>query len=127
MTPRDQGQATVEFALVLPLIVMCLLLIPQTLVLVTSNIALHHQVRVTTRAAAISANPTAAGIRTRPGDLIDVSTTDRLVTVRIRRPIPVMVPLVARFLPEVVLSSSLTMALEPPVHEQSVEGASTTD
>lgn len=116
----DRGQATVEFALVLPLALLCLALVMQTSVIVSEQISVHHEARLAARAASMSAEPVMAArsmVHDQRTDL-DVTVTDILVTVVLRRKVPIMVPLVGRFLPSVDVRSSLTMALEPPIYTE---------
>ena len=53
----DEGQATVEFALVLPLVVISLLLLMQVLVIVLAHVQVVNAARNGVRAAAVSAQP----------------------------------------------------------------------
>lgn len=116
----ESGQATVEFALVLPLALVCLALVIQTLVIVAAQITVLNDTRLAARAASMSPEPTVAATTTLRGDrqrtAIDVEVTELLVTVTLRREVRIMVPLVRRFMPSVDVRSSLTMALEPPIH-----------
>lgn len=114
----NRGQATVEFALVLPLALVCLALVIQTLAIVSAQISVHQDTRLAARAASMSAEPVVAAesmVRDRRTD-IDVSLTELLVTVTLRRQVPIMVPLVRDFLPSIEVRSDLTMALEPPIY-----------
>lgn len=113
----ENGQATVEFALVLPLVLVCLALVLQTLVIASAQITVHHQAQLAARAASMSATPaaTAHSMVHDQRTNVDVTVTDILVTVALRRNVSIMVPLVRRFLPSIDVRSSLTMALEPPI------------
>lgn len=113
-----RGQSTVEFALVLPLALVCLALVIQTLVIVSAQISVHHEARLAARAASMSPEPvtTARSMVHDQRTEVDVTVTDVLVTVALRRNVPIMVPLVRRFLPSIDVRSNLTMALEPPIY-----------
>ncbi|MGA0877669.1 MAG: TadE/TadG family type IV pilus assembly protein [Ilumatobacteraceae bacterium] len=114
----DSGQATVEFALVLPLALMCLALVIQLSVIVSAQTSVHHDARLAARTASMSDAPAIAAesvVRDR-GTEIEVTVTDLLVTVDLRRRVPIVVPLVGGFLPSIDVRSRITMALEPPIH-----------
>ena len=120
-TAHEQGQATIEFALLLPLAVGCLALVIQTLVLVLGHISLHHEARIAVRAAAVAADPEAAARAAvqsndpQSTSLIEIEITAQLVTVRVHRQIPVVVPVLGQLWPDFDISARLTMALEPPI------------
>jgi Flp pilus assembly protein TadG len=59
--PRERGQATVEFALVLPLIVFALLAILQVGLVARDQIAVVHAAREAARAASVDPDSGAAG------------------------------------------------------------------
>ena len=54
------GQATVEFALTLPLVVLALLAVVQTAVLVRDRVAVEHAAHAAARAASVARDPAAA-------------------------------------------------------------------
>ena len=58
--PRERGQATVEFALVLPLIVFALLAIVQVGLVVRDQVAVVHAAREAARAASVDRDPRSA-------------------------------------------------------------------
>jgi uncharacterized membrane protein len=117
----DSGQSTVEFALLLPLAIGCLLLMVQTLVLVLGQLTLHHEARIAARAAAIATDPEKAArqaLRLNDPDsstAIDVEVIDQLVTVHVHRLVPLAVPILGQFWPDMKISTQLSMALEPPI------------
>lgn len=116
----DRGQATVEFALILPLALACLALVIQTLIVVTAQVALLDDTRRAARIASVASDP-AAAVRDMQATLptrteIDVETSNGLVTVVLRRKIAIAVPLLRRLNPTIDLEADLTMALEPPIH-----------
>jgi Flp pilus assembly protein TadG len=117
---RDRGQATVEFALALPLVLMVVLGIVQIVVVVRDQIAVELAARDGARAAAVSAAPDSAAaaaahaaITLRP---IDVATTtsDRSVVVVVRHANTTDVPIIGAVLGDIELSASVTMLRDPP-------------
>jgi Flp pilus assembly protein TadG len=59
--PRQSGQATVELALVLPVIVMALLAVIQTGIVARDQLGVAHAAREAARAASVDRDPGAAG------------------------------------------------------------------
>lgn len=121
MSRVDDGQSTVEFALILPLLVICLGLVVQVLVVVSAQLDLENDTRLAARMASMSAEPdVAARSNSDRADAsgptrVDVDVTDRTVTVTLSRSIDLIVPFLDRLLPPIELKSALTMALEPPI------------
>lgn len=121
MSRVDDGQSTVEFALILPLLVICLGLVVQVLVVVSAQLDLENDTRLAARMASMSAEPdVAARSNFDRADAsgptrVDVDVTDRTVTVTLSRSIDLIVPFLDRLLPPIELKSALTMALEPPI------------
>ena len=114
----DRGQATVEFALVMPLVVALLGCIVGVTVLCLDALALNDIARTTARLASVSADPVATaegfvGSR-HPGISVSATTSGSTVTVRLRRSISLSVPLLGTVRVGVPLSASSTMAVEPP-------------
>lgn len=114
----DRGQATVEFALTIPVLLLVLLGAVQVFVLLVDRLHLVHVTRDATRAASVSGEPFAA-----VGRVVERSWPDRdvshrvsddgtLVSVTIELINPTDVPLIGRFLPDVRLTESLTMLVE---------------
>jgi Flp pilus assembly protein TadG len=118
----DRGQATVEFALCLPLVVLLLLLVVQVGVIVRGQVLVTHAAREAARAAAVDADPAAAeraaeastplaadrlsvrsSGRAGPGSRVRVDVSYRLST---------DVPLVGPMLPDLDLQASATMRVE---------------
>ncbi|MFM7125660.1 MAG: TadE/TadG family type IV pilus assembly protein [Actinomycetota bacterium] len=122
LSGADDGQATVEFALILPLLVICLGLVVQVLVVVSAQVDLENDARLAARMASMSAEPeVAARSSLDRADAsgptrLDVDVADRTVTVTVSRSIDLIVPILERLLPPIELRSALTMALEPPIH-----------
>lgn len=119
---REHGQAAVELALSLPLVVLLLLAAVQTGLVVRDQILVVHASREAARAAVVSAEPGAArraaagssglaqqrltidqGPRGAPGSALRVA---------VRYVSPTEVPLVGPFLPDVILRATTTMRVE---------------
>lgn len=116
--PSDRGQAAIEFALTIPVLVVALLGSIQVFVLLVDRIHLVHVTRDATRAASIAESPDRA-----VNDVIDRSFPDRDVTVTLERRGDVLtvdvtlrnptdVPLIGRFIPDVEQHESLSMLSE---------------
>jgi Flp pilus assembly protein TadG len=118
-TPRrnDNGQATVEFALMAPLVVLCALLLLATLSVSLDTLRLNDIARSAVRSAITSDNPSEAARAI--ADLTHVSavtTTDEstgLVTVNAT--MKKQFPLLGRWLPSLSLHGPATMMREPPL------------
>lgn len=113
---RDRGQATVEFALVLPIVAVTLVLVVQLVVVLTDRIRLAHAIRDATRAAAVSDEPerAARGAMRRhfPDVIVDVAFDGDLVTVTAWVDSVTDLPVVGSLLPDVTLRDRLTMMHE---------------
>jgi len=116
----DRGQATVELALSLPLLFVFLLGIVQLVVVVRDQLAVQLAAREAARAAAVAASSGGAAdaaasraVGLRP---LEVATTTSAssVTVTVSHVTHTDVPLIGALLPDVIVTSSATMALEPP-------------
>ncbi len=117
---RDRGQATVEFVLTLPLVMLAVLLIAQFLVIVMTQVQVINATRNAVRAAAVSQSPSDAALaaaRFSFGPDIDVNTeiSKRWVTVNATYELATDLPMVALFVPDLTLSSHFSMLLEPPI------------
>lgn len=117
---RDRGQAAVEFAIALPLVVMLVLGVVQVAVIVRDQLALELAAREGARAAAVARSPASAAdaaasaaTALRP---IDTSTAvgSSSVTVTVRHTTRNHVPLLGLVIRDVDLEASVTMAREPP-------------
>lgn len=114
------GQATVELALCIPLVVVMVLGVMQVLVLARDQLRVELAAREGARAAVVSAEPTAAARaaanRVIPGRTPAVSTTVRAdtITVRVSTRAQSTLPIVGRWIRDVELSARATMAIEPP-------------
>ncbi len=116
---RDRGQATVELALALPLVCLLLFGIVQVAVIGRDQLAVQLAAREAARAAAASADlgtGSAAAHRAvalRPLD-VEISESSGTVTATVRYTDHTDVPLIGALLPDVVLTATVTMAIEPP-------------
>ena len=114
---NGRGQATVEFALMAPLVVLCALLLLATLSVCLDTLRLNDIARSAVRSAITSDNPSDAA--TAIADLSHVSAvtiTDEstgLVTVEIT--MKKQFPLLGRWLPSLSLHATSTMMREPPL------------
>jgi Flp pilus assembly protein TadG len=118
----ERGQATVELALVLPLVVVLLLALVQAAVAARDQILVTHAAREAARAVAVDDDVDAARrAAEQAGPLaaerLDVTVTGRdgvgsRVRVVVRYTLPTRVPLVGRVLDEVTLEASATMRVE---------------
>lgn len=116
----DRGQATIEFALCLPLVLIVVLTMTQLVIVGLQKVRLVHTAREAARSAAISGDPVAAAQRvvTSLGTTdVEIITTvdDRWVTVRLHQTSVTDLPLVGPFLPDVDLDEEVTMLREPPL------------
>jgi hypothetical protein len=124
MTGReDRGQATVELALLLPLVAVLLLMILQIGLVVRDQVMVVHAAREAARSAAVADG--APGIAARSGaersgsldpDRLDLTTTsidgDRRVSVEVRYRSVTDLPLVGLLLPDIDLGETLVMTRE---------------
>ena len=124
MTRReDRGQATVELALLLPLVAVLLLLILQIGLVLRDQLMVVHAAREAARSAAVADGDPAVAARLgaeRSGSLdrnrLDLTTTsidgDRRISVEVRYRSTTEVPLVGLLLPDIDLGESLVMTRE---------------
>jgi Flp pilus assembly protein TadG len=122
---RDEGQAAVELALVLPLVVLLLLTVVQVTLVARDQVLVVHAARAGARAAAVAAPGSdqrdevrhaaleASGLKSDRtiADMTRVGTTDTVI-VRVRYAAPTDVPLVGALLPDVTLDADVTMRSE---------------
>ena len=118
---RDEGQASVELALVLPIVAACLLLVVQVALVVRDQVLVVHASREAARQGAVDpspgapreAAPTAAGLA---AERLEVEAqrgaVGGRVRVRVRYRSRTDVPLVGAFVPDVSLSATTTMRVE---------------
>jgi TadE-like protein len=116
------GQATVELALMLPLVVGLLLAIVQAAVLARDQILVTHAAREAVRAAAVDDDPAVARRAAEQAgplvaDRLDVEVVDRgevggRVRVVVRYEAPTGVPLVGALVDDIRLDAEATMRVE---------------
>jgi Flp pilus assembly protein TadG len=114
----DRGQAAVEFAVALPIVVLAMLAIAQVGVAVRNEVAVELAAREGARAAAVSADSGAAAAAARravdlPMDVavrVDATT----VTVTVTYVDPTDIAIIGAAIGPVTHRASATMALEPP-------------
>lgn len=117
---RERGQAAVELALALPVVVLLLLGMLQVALVGRDQLAVELAAREAARAAAVSADPVAAArlaaervTPLRPLQ-VAVSAGATAVTVTVTHRSATEVAMVGRLIGDVALRSSVTMAVEPP-------------
>lgn len=116
----DGGQAAVEFAIALPVVVVLVLGVIQVVVVGSRQAAVERLARVGARAAAVAADPHAAASHS-----VDAATTlepivvsvrvgaDR-VTVTVAYDDPTSVPIIGAMIGDVGLRATASMPREPP-------------
>ena len=116
----QRGQAAVELALALPLVFVLLLVIVQVLIVGRDQLAVVHAAREGARAAAVAADPAAAGVQAATAasglDASRLSVAvegDDEVTVVVRFDVPTDVPLVGALIGDVTVTGRATMRAEP--------------
>ncbi|HKA82707.1 MAG TPA: TadE family protein [Acidimicrobiales bacterium] len=119
---RDAGQATVELALVLPLVAGLLLAIIQAGVLARDQLLVTHAAREAVRAAAVDDDPAAARRAAEQAgplaaDRLDTEVVERgevggRVEVVVRYRSPTRIPLVGTLVDDVLLEAAATMRVE---------------
>ena len=116
----DEGQATVELALVLPLVCLLLLALVQVGLVVHAHLLVVHAAREGARAAAVDPHPSAAHVAVIAGvpldrDRVEVITRETAgdrVEVQVRYRYSTDVPLVGALLGDIDLAASATMRRE---------------
>jgi Flp pilus assembly protein TadG len=118
---RDAGQAAVEFAIALPIVVVLLLGIVQLVVVARDQLAVELAAREAARAASVSASPETSAMRAaedatalRPLTVATHVDGDR-VTVSVEHVDETDVPLIGEFIADVTLTARVTMTREPPL------------
>ena len=112
---RDAGgQATVELALVLPLLTVFTVLIVQFTVVARDQLALWQSARMVTRDVALAADPYAVAERNR-GSGTEITIDDGAVTATLTRHTRLTLAGFDFLRRTVTLRARVSMALEPPV------------
>lgn len=113
---HDEGQATVEFALLMPFLVLLLMCIVQTALVARDAVLVSHAARVGARVAAVENSAQAvrnAVITATPLDPTRLSLTrepdGNLIRVTVRYSSPTAVPLVGPLIADVTLTESAAM------------------
>ncbi len=116
----DTGQATVELALGLPVLCLVLLGVVQVAVVVRDQLAVQLAAREAARAAAVAADSSSSGtaaaqaaVRLSP-IAVRISRSTDSVTATVEYVEHTDVPLIGLLVPDVEISSTATMQLEPP-------------
>ncbi len=117
---RDEGQSTVELALVLPVVMALILMVVQVGLVMRDRILVVHAARTAARAAAVGGDAAAAavvGSHLEAGRMVVVvgrSEVDgqQLVEAKVRYRSPTSVPLVGSLVGDVVIEESVTMRRE---------------
>lgn len=118
----ETGQATVELALTLPLVVLFALVVIQAGLVAKDVLLVHHAAREGARAAAVDPTGDAARAGVHGGAALDrgrlqitlsggTSEGDR-ATVRVRYSAPTDVPIVGALIGDIPLSAEVTMRVE---------------
>jgi len=114
----ERGQATVEFAFVLPLVVLSALAVIQVGLVVRDQLGVVHAAREAARVASVERDPSAAvraARRTLPGASVDVGARPAIgddITVTVEYRSTTSLPLVGVLFPDPELRSSATMRVE---------------
>lgn len=115
---REAGQATVEFALLLPLVLLLLMAIVQAGLVVRDQVAVVHAAREAARAAAVDPDPRRAvhaGRRVVEGAAVEVAERGPVgtpVEVRVEYRSRTRVPLVGPLVPDPTLTATAVMRVE---------------
>lgn len=120
---REEGQATVELALLLPLLVTLLVAVLQLAIVARNSLAVTHATRVAARTAVSEPSPQAITASARsatglPAEQVQVKVSGSLqprgrATVTVTYVDPTDAPLVGRLIPPVTLSQRLSFFVEP--------------
>jgi len=113
----NRGQATVEFALMAPLVVLCALLLLAILSVCLDTLRLSDIARSAVRSAITSDNPMEAATTIADLSLVSAKTTTDELTglVTVNATMKKRFPLLGRWLPSLSLHGTATMMREPPV------------
>ena len=115
---REGGQATVEFALLLPVLVLALLSVLQVALVVRDHVAVVHAAREAARAASVDPDPSRAvqaAHRTLPGAEVHVGARPPVggsITVDVSYTSHTDLPLVGVLFPDPTLRSRVVMRVE---------------
>ena len=116
--PRERGQATVEFALILPLVVFLILAVLQTALILRDYVGVVHAAREAVRAVSVDRDPVAArdaARRVLAGATVDVGARPSVggpIRVEVRYVSHTDLPMVGLLFPDPVLHASAVMRTE---------------
>jgi hypothetical protein len=118
----EDGQATVELALLLPVVMILVLLVLQVALVARDAVLVSHAAREAARVTAVDADPAAAraaatGTTGLAPERLHVQVSGRggpgtRARVELRYRAPTEVPLVGRLLPDPVLAAAVTVRVE---------------
>ena len=116
------GQATVELAILLPLVALAVLAVVQVALVVRGQLVVTHAAREGVRAASRGSSDAAVTVAVVESGLdadrtsVDIDRTEAdghsLVTVTVRHELATDVPLVGLLIPDIALEDALTMRVE---------------
>jgi Flp pilus assembly protein TadG len=115
---RERGQATVEFALVLPILVLALMAVLQVALVVRDHVAVVNAAREAARQASVDSDPSAAqwaARRSLPHSHAEVGPRPSIgepITVRVTYRSHTDLPLVGALFPDPLLESEIEMRVE---------------
>lgn len=117
MTRRDDGQATVEFVLILPLVMVCIAVLVYAAAVVRTAIAVHEGAHRAARVASLDPDPDAArqaAAQVLPGIEVVVTRGEIGSSVRAnaRARVRPRIPVLRRVLPEIALTANAEMRAE---------------
>ena len=114
---KGRGQATIEFALMAPLVVLCALLLLATLSVCLDTLRLNDIARSAVRSAITSESPSdAATAIAQLSHVSAVTVTDESTgIVTVNATMKKRFPLLGRWLPSLSLHGTATMMREPPL------------
>ncbi len=114
----ERGQAVVEFALVLPVVLIFVLFVIQVGLVVRDQIALVHACGSAARAASISSQPNSAAaelfarIPSLSEAALQISTSDKYVTIRVSSLSKTDLPLIGALTPDISIHAEATYRLQ---------------
>jgi len=114
VTSDESGQATVEFALLLPVFALMFLALVQLALIIRVDVLAHDAAREAARAASLGADPGPAAMRVLPGAEVTVSRGDVGDPVRVRVQVRFVteVALVGALFPDVTIRADAEMRAE---------------
>ena len=119
---RERGQATVEFALVLPVLIAVLWLGVESVLLVRDQVLVTHAAREAARVAAVGGSPADAssaaaqrsGLSDQAGLVVNIANMGGLAEVTVTLDEAPRLPIIGRLVPNLSVSSTVAMRVESP-------------